>query len=159
MNILQNQRKFPLAAIVMSARFADRTRGRISPKRFVIRAAIVITGKTKSRRSPKYQKRGRKRNPRRNPRRFCAEHRVRRIAEKFGRIKRRKIISKTVMFALKRRPSRINDKRRQSDKSQQRRQPPRASPHSFAKRTTYRKTCRRHIDLTATSATEFWVMP
>ena len=118
MNILQNQREFALAAIIMTARFADRTAYRISPKRFVIRAAIVIAGKTKSAGRPQNQKRGRKGKPTRNPRRFCAEQRVRRRAENFGRIKRRKIISKGVMLALKRRPRRINDKRAQSEKRQ-----------------------------------------
>src|SRR5688500_18402124 len=51
MNILQNQRKCALAAIIMT-RFADGAAYRVSPKRLVIRAAIVITGKTKSGRRP-----------------------------------------------------------------------------------------------------------
>ncbi len=52
MNILQNKRKLSLAAIAVTW-LADGTRGRVCPERFVIRAAIVITGETKTRRRPK----------------------------------------------------------------------------------------------------------
>ncbi len=54
MNVLQNKRKLSLAEI-MRARLADGTRGRVCPERFVIRAAIVITSETKTRRSPENQ--------------------------------------------------------------------------------------------------------
>src|SRR6185436_8584303 len=50
MNVLQYQGKFSFSAIVMT-RFADSTRGRIGPKRFVIGAAIVIARESKSARS------------------------------------------------------------------------------------------------------------
>ena len=72
MNILQNKRKFSLAAIAM-ARFADGTRRRVCPKRFIIRAAIVITGKSKTGWRPENQKRGRKGQPIGNPGRFSPE--------------------------------------------------------------------------------------
>ena len=54
MNILQNKRKLSLAAIAVTW-LADGTRGRVCPERFVIRAAIIITSETKTRRSPENQ--------------------------------------------------------------------------------------------------------
>src|SRR5215204_1256101 len=47
MNILQNQRKFSFAPVA-APRFADRARRRVCPERLVIRAAIVVTGKSES---------------------------------------------------------------------------------------------------------------
>ena len=82
MNILKNQRKFSLAAIIVATaarRLADGARGRVSPESFVIRAAIVVAGKSKSGRRPENQKCGRKRQPIGNPARFRTEQRVRRI--------------------------------------------------------------------------------
>src|SRR5262245_18026018 len=60
MDVLEDQRKLSLAAIIVS-RLTDRTCRRIRPKCFVVRAAIVITGEPKSARSPKDQKRRRDR--------------------------------------------------------------------------------------------------
>ena len=54
-DILQNEREFFLAAILMT-RLADRTRGRVGPKGLVIRTAIVITRKSKSARRPQDEK-------------------------------------------------------------------------------------------------------
>ena len=47
MNVLQDQRKFSLAAIVVT-RLAYGTCRRVGPKRFVISAAIVVAGEAKS---------------------------------------------------------------------------------------------------------------
>ena len=147
MDVLQNQWEFSLAAICV-ARLTDRAGGRVSPERLVICAAIVITGETKTGGCPQNQKRRRKRHPIGNPGGLDAEHRVRRRAENFRRIKRRKIMRSAarvkIMLALKRCPRRINDERRQAQKCQHRREPPRAAPHRFAERAFYRKTYGRH---------------
>src|SRR2546430_5669830 len=50
-------------------------------------------------------------------------------AEKFRRIKRRKIGTGIIMVPLKRRPSGVNDERRQSKKDQERLRPPDIGPH------------------------------
>src|SRR5437667_5809845 len=51
-HILHDQRERTLTEISF-ARFADRARGRVGPKCFVIGAAIIITGEPKSARHPK----------------------------------------------------------------------------------------------------------
>ncbi len=147
MDVLQDKRKLSLAAIRM-ARLADGARGRVCPERLIIRAAIVIASETKTGGCPENKQRGRKRHPIGNPDRFYAEHRVRRSTKNFRRIKRRKIMRSAarvkIMLALKRRPRRINDERRQAQKYKKRIRPPRAAPHRFAERTFYRKTYGRH---------------
>ena len=147
MNVLQDKRKPSLAPITLT-RFADGARGRVCPERFVICAAIVITGETKTGRRPENKQRGRKRHPIGNPGGLDAEHCVRRRAEKFRRIKRRKIMRSAarvkIMLALKRRPRRIKDERRQAQKYKKRMRPPRAAPHRFTERAFYRKTYGRH---------------
>src|SRR6266404_3546695 len=50
-NVLHDERERTLAEISF-ARFANGARGRIGPERFVIRAAIVVTGESKSARRP-----------------------------------------------------------------------------------------------------------
>ena len=148
MHVLQNKRKFPLAAIAVTARLADGARRRVSPKRLVIRAAIIITGKTKSGGRPQDKQSGRKWQPVGNPRGLCAEQAVRRSAEQFGRIKRRKIIRAAaaipVMLALKRRPRRIHDESRKRQKNRYRIRPPGASAHCLPEGASYRKTCGSH---------------
>src|SRR6476620_2158226 len=52
MNVLHDERKRTLAPITFP-RFADCARGRISPERFIVGAAIVITRQPESPRRPK----------------------------------------------------------------------------------------------------------
>src|SRR5438093_1048953 len=59
MHVLHDQRKRTLAEISF-ARLTNRACGRIRPERFVIRAAIVVTGQSKSAGRPQDQKRRRK---------------------------------------------------------------------------------------------------
>src|SRR5450755_618048 len=71
-HVLHDQGKGAFAEIRL-ARFAYRASRRIGPETFVIGAAIVITGETKTAGCPQNQKRRRKQEPRRPPRRFGAE--------------------------------------------------------------------------------------
>ena len=66
MHVLHDERKGTLAEIRL-ARFADGAGRRIGPERFVVGAAIVITGEPESARRPKNQKRRRKQQPARPP--------------------------------------------------------------------------------------------
>ena len=130
-HVLHDQRKRTLAEIRF-ARLAHGARRRIGPERFVIGAAIVITGQPESARRPQDQKRRRKQQPGRPPGRLRSEPTVRRVAENLRRIKRRKVVAEIIMRSLKRRPRRINDKRRQSEKHQQRLSPPHIGAHRLA---------------------------
>src|ERR1700736_5136516 len=58
MNVLHDEREGTLSQI-RRTRLTDRAGGRIGPKRFVVRAAIVITGKAKPPGRPKNEQRGR----------------------------------------------------------------------------------------------------
>ena len=76
MEILQDQRKASFAEIGL-ARLADGARRRIGPERFVVRAAVVVTGEPEEAGYPKNEKRRRKRQKARIPMRLGAEERVR----------------------------------------------------------------------------------
>ena len=119
MDVLQNQREIFFAEIFF-ARLADGARDRVGPKPFVISAAIIIAGETKSARPPQNKKRRRKHQPGRPPSRF-AKPRVRGRSKNFRRIKRREIIRaiarEPIIISLKRRPSRVNDERGKSEKT------------------------------------------
>src|SRR5437899_10746786 len=54
MNILHDERERPFAPVAFT-RFTDGARRRISPERFIVRAAIVVTGQPKPARRPKNQ--------------------------------------------------------------------------------------------------------
>src|SRR5262249_14403603 len=108
MDVLQNQGEGLLASIVFT-RFADCARGWIRPESFVVGAAIVVAGQTKTGRCPQNQERGRK--PQRNPGRPCAKPAMRRIAKQEGGVERRKIIPVFEILALKGGPGRVNHER------------------------------------------------
>src|SRR5581483_10008379 len=107
--ILHNQRKRALAQISF-ARLADRAGRRIGPECLVVRAAIVIAGQAKEAGNPKNKQRGRERQETGIPRGLGAEPGVRRIAEDFGRIKRRDIGPVSVIAVLECGPRGVNDK-------------------------------------------------
>ena len=125
MHILDDQREGTFAEKGF-ARFTDGAVDRVSPECFVISAAIIITGETKSARRPQNQERGRKRKEVRPETGRAVENGVRRIAPDFRRVKRRDVIgaSDPVVVSLKRRPRRINDERHEPEKYEERLHPP-----------------------------------
>src|SRR4030095_16051562 len=56
-----------------------------------------------------------------------------RIAKQFWRIKGRDVIAEEIIFSLKRRPRGVDDESRQSDKNEQRLDPPNVRAHGLAK--------------------------
>src|ERR1043166_996987 len=134
MDVLHDQRKRFFAQIFF-ARFADGARGRVGPERFVISAAIIITGETKAARRPEDEQGGRKNHPAGPPRRFGSEPTVRRITKNFRRIKRGEVGTESVMAALEGSPGGINDEGRQTEKYEDRLQPPVIAAHGLAKGT------------------------
>src|SRR6202049_2376046 len=70
------------------------------------------------------------RRPRAGPR---SEPTVGRGAEDLRRIERGEVRSVSVMLTLKRRPRRVDDEGRESQKHEQRLDPPDVAPHRFAK--------------------------
>ena len=132
-HILHDERERSLAEVGL-ARLANRARGWISPKRFVVCAAIIIAGEPKSARSPEHQKRRRKKQPRWPPIRFRPKPTVRRSSKYFRRIKRGEIRSEEIVFSLQRGPRRVDDERPQTQKNEQRLRPPDIAPHRFAER-------------------------
>src|SRR5438093_6552648 len=131
MHILHYERERSFAPVAF-ARLTDSTRRRISPECFVICAAVVVTGDTKSRGRPQNQQSRRENEPAGPPARFRSKPTVWRIAENFGRIKRRDVIINEVIFSMKRSPSGIDNENRQSNKNQERLSPPHVSPHRLA---------------------------
>src|SRR6266436_3193971 len=131
MHILHDERERSFAPVAL-ARLTDSTRRRICPEGFVVCAAIVVAGDTKSCRSPENQQRGRKKQPAWPPSWSRSKPAVRRIAENFGRIKRRIVTANEIILPLKRRPSRIDDENRQPDKNQERLSPPYIGAHRLA---------------------------
>src|SRR5207247_9778030 len=111
MHILHDERERTLTPVTF-ARLTHSAGRWISSERFVIRAAVVITGATKSRGRPASQQRWRKRTPAWPPSRFRSKPAVRRIAKNLRRIKRRDVIAGEVILTLKRRPSGIDDENR-----------------------------------------------
>ena len=83
MKILQNERKGSFTQITL-ARLAHRARRRIGPERFVICAAVVVTGHAEQAGYPENQYSRRKWQKARVPSRFRAEQGVRGTAEKLG---------------------------------------------------------------------------
>ena len=69
-NILDDEREVAFAQISF-ARFAHGAVDRVSPKRFVVSAAIIVTGETKTGGNPKNQEARRKRQPVWQPSRFA----------------------------------------------------------------------------------------
>ena len=131
MEVLQNQGKASFAEITL-ARLAYRARGRVGPERFVVCAAVVITGQPEEARDPKDEERRGKVQKARIPRRLGAEQGMRGTAEDFGRVKRRNVGSKRVVAVLPRRPCGVNQKRAQPQKYHRRRKPPRIPPRRLA---------------------------
>src|ERR1700722_266924 len=111
-NVLHDQRERVFARISFSW-FADRACGRVSPERFVIGTTVVVTREGKAGWSPENKKSGREEQPPWPPARFPTKNRVRRAAENFWRIKRRKIVGtvliEPIMRSLKRGPGRIDN--------------------------------------------------
>src|SRR5205823_14707731 len=67
---------------------------------------------------------------------------MRRSAEQFRRIKWRDVTAEEIMSALKCRPGGVNNESRQSEKDDQRLQPPDIGAHCFAERIFSRNRCR-----------------
>src|ERR1022692_801011 len=142
MNILNDKRKAVFAEIRF-ARFTDSATNRVSPERFVIRAAIIIASEAKPCGHPQNQEgRRERRQKRRPPGRLNTEKRVRRSAPKFGRVKWRQIIRAVaaipvstgiVVGRVKGRPGRIDYEGGETEEYEQRLHPPRIRPHGFAK--------------------------
>src|SRR5580658_6350705 len=103
MKILQDKGKGMLSQISLAG-LAHRARRRIGPERFVIRAAVVVTGHAKQAGYPENEQSRRKRQIARVPTRLRTKQRMRRAAEKLGRIERRDVRPKGVMAVLERRP-------------------------------------------------------
>src|SRR4029450_5090634 len=140
MHILHDERERMLAPVTLT-RLSHRARWRIGPKRFVVSAAIIITGEPEATRCPKNKKRRRKDEPGGPPCRLRSKPTVWRITKQFGRIKRRNVIAKEIIFSLKRRPRGVDDESRQPDKNEQRLDPPNIRAHRLAERAA-RKSCR-----------------
>ena len=100
-NVLNDERKGALAKIFFAG-FADGARGRIGPKRFVVSAAIVITGEPEATGGPKDEHGAG--NPQRNPGGLGAKPGGLRITKKFGGIKRGDIGAKAEILSVKRSP-------------------------------------------------------
>src|SRR3954468_615735 len=75
-HVLEYQRQPAFAPVAQTARFTDRTRGRVSPERLVVRAAVVITGEAEEAGERQDQQRGRKRCECRPPRGLDPEPRM-----------------------------------------------------------------------------------
>ena len=105
-----------------------RARRRVSPERFVVRAAIVVAGQTETHRGPEDQQRRREWQPRGPPARLRSEQTVRRIPEQLGRVERREIRAEIVVRALERGPGRVNDERRETAEHHERLHPPGVAP-------------------------------
>src|SRR5262249_51017802 len=134
MNILQDQRQRAFAPISLARLTHGAGRG-IGPERLVVGAAIVVAGEPKQPRRPEDEQRRRERHPARPPRRFRPKQTVRRGAEEFRRVKRRDVGTERVVLALQSRPRGIDDERAQAEENEQRRRPPRITPHGLAKGT------------------------
>src|SRR2546430_1893232 len=87
-NVLHDERKGSLAAIRL-ARLAHGAGRRVGPERFVVSAAIVVTGQPEPARRPENEECRRKRQPRRPPARLPSEPTVGGISKKFRRRERR----------------------------------------------------------------------
>src|SRR5947209_6872921 len=85
-HILHDQREGIFDKVIM-ARFSDRAGERVGPESLVVRAAIVVAGKTKPARDPKDQKGRGPEQPLGPPGRFWAEPAVRGVAKKLRRVK------------------------------------------------------------------------
>src|SRR5688500_18836819 len=132
-DVLQDERKRVFAEVLV-ARFADGARRRIRPERLVIGAAVVIAGESEPAGRPEDQQRGRERQRPRPPSGFGPEPAVWTVAKEERRIKRREIRPELVMLPLKRGPRRIDDERPQSEKREDRLNPPGIAPHGPAER-------------------------
>ena len=132
MDILHDQRKRIFAAIGF-ARLGNRTGRRISPKRFVICAPVIIAREAHTTGRPKDQHRGRKRQNHRPPRRLRSKPAMGRISKNFRRIERGKIRADSVVVALEGSPGCINYERRQSEENQKRTNPPEILTCSMSK--------------------------
>src|SRR5215510_2850935 len=108
MDILNDQGEGILTTIMLP-RLCNRASRRIQPERLVICSAVVIARQPKTTRTPKYQECRRERQPQRKPARLRPEPGVRRIAEDFRRVKRRKIWPPIIVVSLKCRPCRIDN--------------------------------------------------
>src|SRR6266404_6249854 len=131
MHVLHYERERSFAPVAF-ARLTDSTRRRISPECFVIRAAVVVTGDTKSRGCPQNQQSRRENEPAGPPARFRSKPTVWRIAKNFRRIKRRNVIAKEIILSLKRSPRGIDDENRQPNKNQEGLSPPYIGAHRLA---------------------------
>ncbi len=123
MEILQDEREASLAEIAF-AWFTHSTRRRISPERLIVRAAVVITRQAKEAWNPEHKECRGERQKARIPSRLRAQKRVRRVAKKLRRIKRRDIRSEGVVAVLKRRPRGVHDKRTETEKDNRWGKPP-----------------------------------
>src|SRR5687767_6506667 len=129
MDVLEYQRKFFLAAVIVS-RLTYGASGWIGPKRFVVSSSIVITSETKSARCPQDEKCRRDRQDNvRHPCRPPTEPRVarQRLAGGFPdqrRIHRGQIRPIRVVRTLKSCPGRVDYECGKSNEGSKRRKPP-----------------------------------
>src|SRR3954468_8489556 len=131
-HVPEDEREESLPQVAV-ARFSNRAGQRIGPERFVIGAAIVITGEAESARRPQNQQRCRKRERARPPPGFRAEPRVRAVAKQQRRIERRQVRAIFEMVALKGSPCRVDDERGECEKNEERLKPPRVATSCFSK--------------------------
>ena len=122
MDVLKDERKRAFAQISAS-RLTDGAGGRIGPEGFVVRAAIVVTGKPKSARRPQDQQGCRHGRPRWPPARPRSEPGVS-AAKNFRRVERREVWPEAVVVALKCTPRRVDDEQKQSAEREKRLHPP-----------------------------------
>ena len=131
MDVLQHERERVFAPVTV-ARLTDRARRRIAPEGLVVRAAVVVAGQSKQPGNRQDQQRRRKRQPRRPGRRPWTKPAVRGVAEAARGVKRGKIRPVSVVLALEGGPRRVHDEGRQSEKHDERLNPPGIPPGCLA---------------------------
>src|SRR3990172_5236128 len=126
-DVLQDERERVLAAVGLSGLSHGAVRG-IRPERFVVRAAVVIAGESKSARRPEDQERGRERQKGRPEGGLRSEPAMGGIAENLRRVKRRKVVAMGVVLALECRPGGVHDEGGKTDERQEGLNPPPVPP-------------------------------
>src|ERR1700730_11003846 len=129
MDVLDDERERALAEIFLAG-LADGAGRRVRPEGFVICAAIVVARDSESAGRPEDEHSAGDPDwhpvwKPAEPSAFSGE------AENFGRIEGREIGSEAVMIALKRGPSGVNDETSETEKGEQRLQPPEIPPRSL----------------------------